>query len=1793
MNNVFYFGDTLDNITLTDNVNNYRINEIEESCKAEIFVKSSENGNTSVKEPKISSSQFNISVNDSNFFNSWQFDCSGENKATTVPINECTKALITATLSTTTDFTSTHTENIENKEHFSQLSNTVKTGTTIHEDIIIESTPEKDSHNSNNNNDEDLNHKKYLLSSWGLPKEILEKYNQRNVTKMFPWQVQCLSNENLFKNNSNLIYSAPTSAGKTLVAEILAIKTVMERKKKVLFVLPFVSVVREKMFYLQDILGISGIRVEGFMGSYNPPGGFHSVLVAVCTIEKANSIINRLLEEGNLADIGTIIVDEIHLLADPSRGYLLELMLTKLLYMLTRFEDIKIQIIGMSATLPNLSMLGKWLKADIYTTDFRPIPLYEQWLLENQIYNKNLQLERTIEPLPELETDMDNILYLCLETIEKSCSTLIFCPTKNWCENLSQQISAAFRKLGRSNAHYGLVLRQELNSSSIQELLEQLRHCPSGLDKILERTIAFGAAFHHAGLTMDERDIIEVGFRNSTIRVLVATSTLSSGVNLPARRVIIRTPLFHGKPLDNLVYRQMIGRAGRMGKDTSGESILICQKNNCEIAKTLVSSKLMPIKSCLGKSGILTRAILEVIASGVVQTPDDVNTFSRCTLFSMSENETDDALCDPVTEAIEFLIANEFVRLQKSENEVLKYLPTALGKACLSSSMSPEDGLSIFLELEQARRCFVLDTELHLIYIVTPYSTCNQWGNLDWMLFLEMWEKLPTSMKRVGELVGISESYIINATRNKTTMNTSKTHRKLQIHKRFFTALALQDLVNEVPVIEVANKFGCSRGMLQSLQQSSSTFAGMLTTFSRQLGWSSMEILIAQFQDRLQFGVSRDLLDLMRLSLLNGPRARILYNGGIESLVHLASSDVTIIENLLYKLSPFESEKGREGECEYDVNKRNKMRTIWITGREGLTASEAAGILVKEARRYLKLELGLTEANWKQSKEEECIKMHTLVNNSNIEQNQVLELNTSIEVLFQSNSCVTQTKLHESNISRNILQLSDQNLFDTSFEMHVDANTKEESFIKNTTDNKRNSDSGLDIENESFLENAFFSKHDSKETNINNSLNFESNSQVQNDFIDCSQATLDGVISVNCISTPKRFSGLFCKKRSEENIEDTQVLISTPTKKRKTVKEDSVIETYNTPMFNDLNTLHIIDVCENEQVYETFFSELHTKSIISLSLACKKHLVPQMIIGSNVIREDLNSDNAEFLHKDVIVKGIAISWGANISYYISFENEKIVKNDKKIKMIREVFVKNNFTVIFFNCKEQLRIMKLSCGLDFEGIAEDSKIADWLLDPDGKEKNLHAMALKYAPDSTGLLQLVGQCKGVGSIGVNVHSAVKPKVRSSVESVVCWHLRDPICKALKEESTKLITTYRNEMKSLLCIIKMELNGIKVNLNQLQLLVDTLKKECENLQNKAFSHAGRRFSFTSSIEVAKILGLYRGKKISTNKQKLQNNNHPIAEYVLQWRKLNNTLIKMICPLIRLVENNRIHGYCITHTSTGRISMHEPNIQNVPRDFENISLKSTISCRSVFVASENCTFLSADYCQLELRILTHFSQDPTLCNIMKTDIDVFKLIAARWKNIEASEVDDKMRQWAKQLCYGIIYGIGTKTLAENLGVTEEEALDFMDTFKEQYSYIQIYIQKTINKCTELGYVETYTGRRRYLPNILNENSTLRSQAERQAVNTTIQGSAADLTKLAMTVIESRFHTKYRRTKNLPKLVLHLHDELLYEVHGKYLLKTAKILKQAMEESVRLSIPFPVKLKSGESWGTMKELII
>uniref|UniRef100_A0A0R3WBF7 DNA-directed DNA polymerase n=1 Tax=Taenia asiatica TaxID=60517 RepID=A0A0R3WBF7_TAEAS len=801
---------------------------------------------------------------------------------------------------------------------------------------------------------------------------------------------------------------------------LITLKRILTTNKKAIIILPYVSVSREKMVYLQTrvlqegvcqrIFEGVGVRVGGFMGGVSPAGGLASVRVAVCTIEKANNLINRLIEEEHLFDLGVVVVDEMHLIGDQHRGYLLELLLTKILLCermrknhqeseirnSQAVEDVHIQIIGMSAALPTLPVLGSWLEAAVYTTDFRPIPLTEFVYTKETVYRVTAgegDVYECLEPindgeyslfnaprdgLPTVDDD-DGVFELCFDTLLSGFAALVFCSTKQWCEQLAMSMARHIHRLVRPYLKveeewppkeandYGRALRKQLNETGLNECLQQLERSPAGLDPVLSRCIRLGVAFHHAGLTIEERDILELAFRKGHLRLLIATSTLSSGVNLPARRVIIRTPFFHGQTLGYLDYKQMVGRAGRKGIDVRGESVLLCKSKDLPKVRHLLSCGMPRVTSCLlTQSGTpessLRRALLEVIASGIVESVSDAKAYMESTLLaaclkasSNSESslifhsqrrssmksgmhETDSLL----SACLDVLLESELISRLPGDEEALR--PTQLGRAVLASALGPVDGLTVFAELSRASRSVALDTDLHLVYLVTPIYL-NLDSNLDWSRYLEIYQSLSPPERRVAELFGVEERGLVRC-----LSGAAVAKRTLPQMRRFYLALALYRLVCEDGLTKVAERFGINRGVLQSLMQQASTYAGMVTVFCNRLGWIHMERLLEGFQMRLFFGVSNELLDLIRLSpLLSTNRARILYQAGLTSIASVARARPKQIERVLQRANPFTSDKNQD--------EVRSSRSIILPDGSVVSEMELAVLLTCRARDLLQNDL--------------------------------------------------------------------------------------------------------------------------------------------------------------------------------------------------------------------------------------------------------------------------------------------------------------------------------------------------------------------------------------------------------------------------------------------------------------------------------------------------------------------------------------------------------------------------------------------------------------------------------------------------------------------------------------------------------------------------------------------------------------------------------------------------------------------------------------------------------------------
>lgn len=421
-------------------------------------------------------------------------------------------------------------------------------------------------------------HKQYLLRTKG-------------IEDLYDWQKECLDLRAIHERR-NLIYALPTSGGKTLVAEIAMFREILLRNKNVMFILPFVSIVHEKTQDLASFAVEYNFLIEEYCagkGSIPCTKRHKKNVIYICTIEKGAILFDSLYETNRLNEIGLIVVDELHLLGDNQRGYILESMLTKAICS----DQANIQVIGMSATISNLPEVAQFLKADIYTRDFRPVELTEYAKIGNEIFSINQKASSVSEAFEKvrdcgnsyqgkiLKNDPDHLLELVMEVCPKF-SCLIFCATKLNCESVSNLLC------DHLSSQLKTFKREEKKN-----LIEAIKMDLNGqICKTLLKTIPFGIAYHHSGLMVEERRHIEEGYRLGIISVICCTSTLAAGVNLPAKRVIIRSPYIGSSFITLTKYKQMVGRAGRAGKCDSGESIVICSPKDVEKLTDLLCSKM-------------------------------------------------------------------------------------------------------------------------------------------------------------------------------------------------------------------------------------------------------------------------------------------------------------------------------------------------------------------------------------------------------------------------------------------------------------------------------------------------------------------------------------------------------------------------------------------------------------------------------------------------------------------------------------------------------------------------------------------------------------------------------------------------------------------------------------------------------------------------------------------------------------------------------------------------------------------------------------------------------------------------------------------------------------------------------------------------------------------------------------------------------------------------------------------------------------------------------------------------
>ena len=556
--------------------------------------------------------------------------------------------------------------------------------------------------------------------------------------------------------------------------------------------------------------------------------------------------------------------------------------------------------------------------------------------------------------------------------------------------------------------------------------------------------------------------------------------------------------------------------------------------------------------------------------------------------------------------------------------------------------------------------------------------------------------------------------------------------------------------------------------------------------------------------------------------------------------------------------------------------------------------------------------------------------------------------------------------------------------------------------------------------------------------------------------------------------------------------------------------------------------------------------------------------------------------------------GMSFCWKERQAYYLPVRaplGQKRLDLSKIRPVLASVLADAKRYKIGQNLKYDMPVLE-NAGMPLavkDGGTFDTMVASYCLHADRSSHSMDAMArdyLNYEPIP--ISDLIG--KGKNQITFDMVDTASGCEYSAEDADVTYQLWQYLSARLDAQPTLKKLFEELEMPLVSVLARMESNGVSLDTDLLKRMSKTINKQVEQLTDKIFALAGLPFNIDSTKQLAEILfdrlglqSVRRGKtQRSTDADVLEqlSHQHPIVPLILEYRqlvKLQNTYIDKL-PLLVNPKTQRVHAsFNQTVTATGRLSSSDPNLQNIP-----IRTELGKQIRAAFVPKEkDGCILSADYSQIELRLLAHFSKDKALLKAFADDMDIHTFVASQIYGIPADEVSSEMRTKAKAVNFGIIYGQGPYGLSQNVGISQAEAKKFIDDYYARYPAIRKFMDGEIDKAAKSGYAQTILGRRRPITGLNSKNHNVRSLAERLTVNTVIQGSAADLIKMAMIAIGRRIDKD-----GLPiKMILQIHDELVFELPEKDANKHAKWISAEMTGAIKLDTPLKVDVSIGKSW--------
>ena len=525
----------------------------------------------------------------------------------------------------------------------------------------------------------------------------------------------------------------------------------------------------------------------------------------------------------------------------------------------------------------------------------------------------------------------------------------------------------------------------------------------------------------------------------------------------------------------------------------------------------------------------------------------------------------------------------------------------------------------------------------------------------------------------------------------------------------------------------------------------------------------------------------------------------------------------------------------------------------------------------------------------------------------------------------------------------------------------------------------------------------------------------------------------------------------------------------------------------------------------------------------------------------------------------------------------TLEQLKPILEDTKVKKVGQ------------NIKYDWIVLK-RYGIHLHGIEGDTMIASYLLDPTKHNHNLIEIAQEYLDRSvTDYKEVVGT--GMKAVTFDQIGLEKARDYSCEDADVTLQLSQLLFPRLKEEGFKDLFD-RVEMPLVTVLAKMEMNGVKIDLDLLQGYSKEIEAQLQQKMDRIYAFAGEVFNINSSQQLAKILfdklKLPVVKKTKTGastdvevltKLSLQ---HDLPLEILSYRNLSKLKSTYVDALPKLIhpKTGRVHtSYNQTVTATGRLSSSDPNLQNIP-----IRTEEGNRIRQAFIPEKGWLLVSADYSQIELRLLAHLSKDETLIKAFQNGEDIHARTASEIFEVPIERVTPSMRREAKVINFGIIYGMSAYGLSQQLGIEPKIAQDYIDGYFKKYTGVQAYIENSLKGARQKGYVTTLLHRRRYLPDIDSPTVVVRQATERMAVNTPLQGTAADIIKVAMIRIQNGIEESGLSTK----MIMQVHDELVFEVPEEELQEAIPMIQNEMETVMDLSVPLKISIDSGRNWAEM-----